>query len=268
MFFIKICRRFIEDDGFLKASALAYYSILSIVPILAIAFGIAKGFGFETLLEQQVRQLLGDYPELAAKVIEFAGSLLEHTKGGVVAGAGALFLFFSALKLLHQVEYSFNSIWKIEKGRSLFRMLSDYLAVIFFCPVFFVAGGSLALLFFTELHRAAKWAGAGPLATPLFLFAMKLLPFFFSWLLFFLLFIFIPNRRVPIKGALASALFTGAAYQLLQWGYIAFQTGVSDYNAIYGSFAAFPLFMLWVQISWSLALFGVELNRALSEKKI
>lgn len=129
-------RGFIADDCYSKASALTYYSLLSIVPILAVLFGIAKGFGFEQSLENEITVRFSEQREIMNKLIEFAYSWLHNAKGGVIAGIGTVVLFWSVMGLLSNVENALNAIWKIPTSRPYSRKISDYLATMLICPLF------------------------------------------------------------------------------------------------------------------------------------
>jgi len=107
-------RRFGQDQCPLQASALTFYSILSIVPLVAMAFGIAKGFGFQNLLEKQLLEKFPGQEEVMTRIFDFARSLLENTKGGMIAGIGIVFLLWTVIKLLSHIEGSLNDIWEIK----------------------------------------------------------------------------------------------------------------------------------------------------------
>ena len=114
-------RRFIQNQCTLKASALTFYTLFAIVPVLALIYGIAQGFGMEKMLEQKIRSLAADYPAIAEKVISFTDTMLKNARGGVVAGIGVLLLIWSAIKLMGSIESNMNEIWGIRQGRNLIR---------------------------------------------------------------------------------------------------------------------------------------------------
>ena len=132
-----------EDKGYLRASALTFYSLLSIVPVFAMLFGIAKGFGFEKALEAQLLEKLSGQEEVFNRIVSFSHSLLENTKGGVIAGIGVAVLFYSIIKLLGNIENSFNAIWGVKKPRSVPRQISDYLSIMLIGPVLFLLSSGL-----------------------------------------------------------------------------------------------------------------------------
>lgn len=263
---LRICllavRRFDEDECLLRASALTFYSLLSIVPVIAMAFGVAKGFGFEKVLETLLIEKFPAEEEVVFQIIVFARSFLETTKGGVIAGFGLVFLFWTVIKVLGNIEKSFNSIWGVKKGRSLARRFSDYLSVMMIGPVLIIMASSLTVLVTTKVTLILEnLAFLGPVSG-IILYFLGFLPLLVMCGLFTFVYIFMPNTSVRFKSALIGGIFGAVMYQTVQWIYITFQIGVSKYGAIYGSFAALPLFLIWLQLSWLIVLFGAEISFA------
>lgn len=263
---LKVCilsvRGFREEQCPVKASALTFYSVLSVVPIIAMFFGIAKGFGFDKKLQAQLLARFSQQQDVLLKVFEFSNALLQKTKGGIVAGIGVVFLFWSVISVLGHIEYSFNDIWNVEKGRTFARKCSDYLSVMLLCPVIFLLSSSLTVTMASQVKFvAAKLEGRGIPAGPILLL-LDVLPFLLIWTLFTFLYIFMPNAKVRFRAGLTAGVSAGTAYQAIQWIYVAFQVGVARNNAIYGSFAALPLFLLWMQVSWLIVLLGAVVSYA------
>jgi membrane protein len=255
-------RGFDEDKCALRASALTFFSLLSIVPVLAMAFGIAKGFGFQRVLESQLLSYSQGYEELMAKVIGFAKALLENTQGGVVAGAGVALLFWSVTKVLGNIEDSLNTIWGIKKPRALGRKFSDYLSAILICPILFIVSSSTTVFITTQITFITERVSLLGPAGPIIFSVLELTPYGIIWVLFTFLYIFMPNTKVKLTSALVGGIIAGTIYQVVQWTFITFQIGVAKYNAIYGGFAVVPLFLTWLQASWFIVLFGAEISFA------
>jgi membrane protein len=255
-------RRFNEDKCSFRASALTYYSLLSVVPLVAMVFGIAKGFGLEQGMENQILAWFQGQREVAEKTIAFANSLLESTQGGIIAGIGLVVMFWTVLKVLSSIEHSFNDIWGVKRPRSLARKFSDYLSILLVCPVLLVVAGSLTVAVNSQVYLLSERFPALSVLGPAILLPMKLLPYCTIWASFIFVFTFMPNTKVSIRAALTAGIIAGTAFQLLQWAYIHFQIGVAKYGAIYGSFAALPLFMVWLQTGWMIVLFGAEISFA------
>jgi membrane protein len=260
--FLLAIRGFDEDKCNLRASALTFYSLLSIVPVLAMAFGIAKGFGFQHQLEKLLMEKMPGQEEVVMRVIAFANSMLANTQGGVIAGVGVGFLFWTVIKVLGNIEESFNDVWGVKKGRTFTRKFSDYLSIMMICPILLIMASSVTVLITAQLTFIVQQLSfLGPLADVL-IYALRILPFCVMWALFSFVYIFMPNTEVKIKSGIFAGIIAGTIYQLVQWVYITFQIGVSNYGAIYGSFAAMPLFLMWLQISWVIVLFGAEVSFA------
>jgi membrane protein len=255
-------RGFISDRCFYRASSLTFYTLLSIVPVAAMLFGIAKGFGFEKLLEKELYQQFSGQQEVVGKVVEFAQSLLESTKGGLIAGIGLVVLFWSVVKVLSHIEASLNEIWQIKEHRSWARKFSDYLAVMLISPLLILLAGSATVFITTQVTAIASRIKLLGLLSPLIFLSLKLIPYVLIWILFTVIYVLMPNTRVSLKAGAVAGIIAGTMYQVAQWLYISFQVGAAKYNAIYGSFAALPLFLMWVQISWWVVLFGAELSFA------
>jgi len=255
-------RGFIEDKCQLRASALTFYTLLSIVPVVAMAFGVAKGFGFEKMLQDKILAGSSNQAEVLQQVIVFARNLLDNTRGGLVAGIGVAVLFWTVIKVLGNIEVSFNHIWGIKKGRSLGRKFSDYIAIMLFCPLLFIMASSLTVFISTRVQSMAENVSILSAVGPLIVFLLKGLPYAIIWVLFTSIYILMPNTRVHFKSGLLGGIVAGTIYVITQWAYISFQVGIAKYNAIYGSFAALPLFLVWLQLSWLIVLFGAEISFA------
>jgi membrane protein len=255
-------RGFDEDKCFLRASSLTFYTLLSIVPVVALAFGIAKGFGFKNMLKDELLERFPGQQELLTKVIGFAESLLEVTKGGVIAGIGLIILFWAVIKVLSHIEASLNDIWEIKTHRTWGRKFSDYLAFMLISPMLILVSSSTTVFITTQVTEITNNVKLLGLISPLIFFSLKLIPYVLIWILFTGIYVFMPNTKVSLKAAIIGGVIAGTIYQIFQLLYLGFQIGVSKYNAIYGSFAALPLFLIWVQISWWVVLFGAELSFA------
>ncbi|MDR4503565.1 MAG: YihY/virulence factor BrkB family protein [Candidatus Scalindua sp.] len=255
-----IIRGYRDHNCRLRASALTFYSLLSVVPVVALAFAISKGFGFEKNLEKQLMEKFPGQEEILIQVVGFARSLLEETKGGMIAGVGVAVLFWIVIKLLANIERSFNDIWGIRKSRKLGRKLSDYLSITLICPILIIMSSSTTVFIKTQIeHITERFEFFGAFSF-LILFLLKLFPYCLIGGVFMFMYVFMPNTRVRIRSGFVAGAIAGTVYQLAQLAYINFQVTVAQYNAIYGSFAALPLFLIWLQLSWMIVLFGAEIS--------
>ena len=251
-----------EDRSQLRASALTFYSILAVVPALAMVFGIAKGFGFEKSLERILMEKLTGQEEAVTWILGFARTLLENVRGGLIAGVGVVFLILAIIMLLSHIENAFNDIWGLKKPRTLARKISDYLALMIIGPILFLAASAGTVFIAGGVRLAIEKVTLLMALSPLIFLGLKLLPFAVLWILFTFLYLFMPNTKINFSSAALAGVIAGTVYQIFQAAYISFQINVSQYNAVYGSFAALPLFFIWLQFSWLIVLFGAEISFA------
>ncbi len=255
-------RGYNDDRCLLRASSLTFFTLLSIVPIVAVFFGIAKGFGFERRLERELFQRFPGQEDVLNQIINFANSLLQQTQGGLIAGVGLLVLFWAVLKVLGHIERAFNDIWQIKESRSWIRKFSDYLAIMLIAPIFILMSGSITVFIKAQVSQITQKVAYLDVLNPFIYFLFESMPYILIWILFTILYIIMPNTKVSLKAGLLGGVVAGTLYQIAQWAYITFQISAAQINAIYGSLAALPLFLIWLQISWWIVLFGAELSFA------
>ncbi len=256
-------REFIQDGISARASALTYSTLLSIVPILAILFAISRGFGFNEMMESQIYEAFSNQKEVADYLLAFVNSYLLQSKNGIFLGVGIVMLLITVVNLTSSIEATFNEIWEVKKARTLYRKVTDYFSIFLLLPVFIVVSSGLSIFVGTMLKGMHDFIILGDMIK----FLIRLIPFAMSWLMFTGLYIFMPNTKVRFVPALIAGIIAGTGYQFFQFLYINGQFSLSKYNAIYGSFAALPLFLFWLQISWTIILFGVEVNYALQNAR-
>ena len=238
-----------------QASALTYSTLLAIVPMLAVIFAIARGFGYNKYIEIWFRDALSSQPQVADILTDFVNSYLIHTQSGIFLGVGLIFMLYTVLMLVNNVEETFNQIWQVNNSRPIIRSITNYLAMFFLFPIIIVVSMGLSIFMATIAKHMEGLILLGPAVSRLLDFS----PYLLLSVLFILAYVYMPNTEVKFKSAIIPGILAGVAMQLLQLFYIHSQIWVTGYNAIYGSFAALPLFMLWVQISWTICLFGAEL---------
>ncbi|HAR95274.1 MAG TPA: hypothetical protein DCR97_04840 [Deltaproteobacteria bacterium] len=258
-------------QGFLKngctksAAYLTYYSLLNIVPLFAVAFAISKGFGLEILIENRIIELARNANWQAAgteQLLRFSQSLLQETKGGVIAGVGVILLFCTVILILGKVEKTLNTTWNVRKARTLARKIGDYLTLMMLAPILFITSSSITVFVASKLDDLiADYSILGPFSTAILLL-MRVFSYLSIWLLLMVLYTLMPNTRVKPRAAFVGGVAGGTAFLIVQWAYIKFQIGISSYGAIYGSFAALPLLLVWLQWSWMIVLFGAEIAHA------
>jgi membrane protein len=258
-------RGFMRDNCQKTASVLTYYSLLNVVPVVAVAFAMAKGFGLEKLIEKQILQMAAKanwQGDITAQIISFSHKLLEQAKGGLIAGVGIVLLFWTVISIMGKIEESLNEIWEIKKPRTLVRKFSDYIAMMVLAPFLLIISSSATVLVASQVKLiVAKLAFLG-VFSKVILLLLNLLPYVSIWTLLTMLYLIMPNTKNPLRSAIVGGIFAGTIAQIVQWIYIKFQIGVASYGAIYGSFAALPLFLGMLQMSWMIVLFGAEIAYA------
>jgi membrane protein len=242
----------------MRASALTYSTLLAIVPTLALILAIARGFGFQQLIEDSLVDKMPAQGNALHIAFGYVDSYLQHSKGGVFVGIGIVILLFSVLNVFANIENTFNNIWEVKKSRSIIRQFTDFISMIIILPFIMIVSSGLSL------YLSSLFSGTviSQVISPMIGLALKLTPYVINWILFTVIYLIVPNTKVHIGNAFFAGVFAGSAFQFFQLLYINGQIWVSQYNAIYGSFAALPLLLLWLQLSFSILLFGAELSFA------
>lgn len=249
-------RFFIKDRVMERASALTYYTMLAIVPIMALLIGIASGFISHDELKMILLHYMPAQQQVIDYIFDFASNYLEHNRTGIVMGIGIIMLLYVVVNLIDNIETVFNNIWQQSNGRSLARKVTDYLSVIMLVPLFLFVSSGMEIYLQTYLKTAVIDTELGNTM----LRVLKWTPFVLTILMFTMMYIVIPNTKVHFRNAFIAGVISGSAFIGFQQIYITGQIWVSNYNAIYGSFAALPLFMLWVRTSWVIVLYGAALS--------
>lgn len=235
-----------------SSAALTFYTLMSFVPIIAVIFAILKGFGFEENLTTYLYANLSEYSNVVDVFLDFVERMLAKTRGGLIAAVGVAVLLWSVIKVFGSVEDAFNRIWEVRKARTLARKVGDFLPVIFIAPILLVSSLSLGTIIRSMLSFLHM-----PLIIDILLWVV---PFILSWMLFGLIYWLMPNTKVQLKGALIAGVIAGSAFMIFSLFYFFVQGELSSYNAIYGTFAALPFFLAWMQTSWQILLAGGELS--------
>ena len=256
--FLITIKKFIENKISIHVASLTFFTIISVVPMIALAFGVTKGFGLETVLENILRKNFTGQEEILDYLLNFSNSLLESTKGGLVALVSVFFLLFFVLRMIKKIEVVFNIIWNVKTNKKLQKKIFDHLVIVIVSAIVVILATGLTLFIKTINNALADNLDFIVYISSALILILKILPYLLLWIIFVLMFVYLPNTKVKITSAIIAGLIAGVMYQLTQWGYISLQIGVGRFNAIYGSFAALPLFLIWIQISWYIILFSAQ----------
>ncbi len=252
-FMYSISTSFITHQGPLRASALTYTTVLSLVPFLAIAFSVLKGLGAQNSLEPILQQFAGDSEETISRLIAYVNNTNVKSMGAI----GLVMLIVTVVSLMGSIEEAFNAVWGVRETRSLQRRFSDYLSVVIVGPILLLVATSMTSSL--QSQWLLQWLIQNTYLGDAILLLFRFLPYLSVWIAMVFLYIFIPNTRIRFASAVVGGVIAGTAWELAQWGYFHFQVGVANYNAIYGTLAAVPVFLVWIYTSWLIVLFGLEI---------
>ncbi|GFO56238.1 hypothetical protein GMSM_32450 [Geomonas sp. Red276] len=256
-FLVYVGTNFFSHDAFLRATALSFTTVLSLVPLLALCFSVLKGLGAQNKLAPWIiNQMAAGSEVVVARIITYIG----NTNMSSVGAIGVAALIYTSISMLSSIEDAFNAVWGVRETRTFYRKFSDYLSVLVSAPILLLAATSIATTL--QSPHLLGWFFEYAYLGDLFLFLLSLIPYLTVWAAFFLLYLFIPNTRVRYTSALIGAVLAGTLWELAQWIYIHFQVGAARYNAIYGTLAALPILMVWIYTSWIIVLFGMEVVAA------
>lgn len=246
-------KSFMSADLQSTACALTYRLLLALVPALALLFAIGRGFGFQNILASQLFNYFPSQHNALEVALKFVDSYLAQASEGLFVGVGIVVLLWTLISLISSVEDSFNRIWGIKHGRTMWRKITDYTAIFIILPVLMVCGSGLTAFMSSSVDTYL------PFMTPLVSFMLDAASVILIWLFFTGLYMLVPNTKVKFKNALPAGILAGIAYQVLQWLFVGGQIYVSKYNAIYGGFAFLPLLLIWLQLVWLFTLTGALL---------
>lgn len=246
---------FTQSELVAKSASLSFRTVLALVPILALVLAVGRGFGMAEKVKEVIAETLKGQSELVPYITGFIDSYLEQMSGGIIIGIGVVLLLWTVISAFQEVEANFNKIWNVEKSRSFFHQFTTYIAMIVLVPVLITLASGVSIYINNRMNTVL-----GDFYSPLSTFLIKVLPFFFYWVLFTLLYFVVPNTKVKIVHALFAGIICGTIFQLFQYLYINGQINLSRYNTVYGTFAAIPLLFFWLQISWLIVLYGAELS--------
>lgn len=252
-------RSFMDHGLQIRAAALTYSTVLAIVPALALLFAIGRGFGFQNLLQSQIYNYFPSQHQAIETALGFVDKYISQSSQGVFVGVGIIMLLWTLISLLSNIEQSFNFIWDINKDRSIYQKVTDYIAICLIIPVLMVCSSGVSIFMSTVLQTKLNL----PFLTPVVNVILELFPLILAWLAFALSYYLIPNTKVQFKYAAIAGAVSAIGFQIIQELIVNGQIYVTKFNAIYGSFAFLPLLLVWLQLSWLLLLAGCVLSFSL-----
>ena len=251
-------RSFLDRDLQMRSCALTYNTVLAVVPALAMLFAIARGFGFQNLLQSELFRYFPAQRQALETALSYVDNYLAQASQGIFIGIGLIFLLWTLISLMSNVEDTFNHVWGVSTKRSLQRKFTDYTALFLLLPLLMVCSAGITIF----MSDAVQHLFADNALSPMVHRLLACTPTLISWIIFTAAYYMVPNTKVRFKGALFAGVLCGTLFQVVQWLFVSGQLYVSKYNAIYGSFAFLPLLLVWLQLSWLITLSGVVLTYA------
>lgn len=245
-------RSFMNRDIQSQACAMTYRTLLAIVPALALLFAIGRGFGIQNVLQKELFDIFPSQRTAISYALNFVDSYLSQASEGLFVGVGVAFLLWTLISLISNIEGAFNLVWGLKEGRSFWRKITDYTAMLLILPVIMLCASGITLLLSSTLRALLDFE----LLTPLVSVILEVSSWLLTWLFFTAAYILIPNVKVKFKNAFVAGAIAGTGFLIVQWVFVTGQMYVARYNAIYGSFSFLPLMLLWLQLTWMITLAG------------
>lgn len=253
-----VIRGFREDDLTVHAASLTFATLVSLVPLLMIGFAMLKGFGGGEEASARMSELISGMPVQFRDFVQQMVDIVLRANFKTLGWVGVAVLFFTVVQVLGSIEASFNRVWGVTAPRTLWRKFTNYVSITVVVPVLVMTAFALSASLKHQVVNAhlQEWAWA-------YRTLLGLTPLVTVWLAFFFLFVFMPNTHVSRRAAASSALISALLWLGWQRLYISMQVGLSRYDAIYGTFASIPIFLLWLSVCWMIVLLGSEVAFAL-----
>lgn len=257
-------RGYAEDELNTRSKALTYSMVFSVVPILAMVLAVAKGFGFEQVIEEQLHRItILEQTNAIPDIMGFVERYLATTQDGLFLGVGLVVLLWAVYSFFNNIELSFNRIWNVKKSRNYIRQFSIYITVLIMIPVLVVVTSGFNIFVHSTVAQYSMFD-----AMPHFKsLCIKAIPFVVCWIIFSFMYYAIPNTKVGFVAAVIPGVLIGTLFQLLQVLSVYIVLFLSRTNIVYGAFAAIPLILTWLYWSCLLTLIGAEISYAIQNNE-
>ena len=257
---VMVGRDFIQNLVKLQAMALAFKTLLSLAPLLAVIFSLLKAFGVHNRMEPALAEVLAPLGEKGQEITAHLIGFVNQMSAGALGSVGLVTLFITVLSLMGTIEEAFNHIWRVRSPRKLARRFSDYLSAILVGPVLVFAAVTITATLQNHaiVQALLSLQGLGVVILAL----LRLVPYLTLWGAFTFVYMFIPNTRVKLRSALVGGLVAAILWQTVGWGFAVFVASSTRYYVIYSSFAILLLFLLWLHVGWIIVLLGAQVTYA------
>lgn len=256
-------RGFNDNDISMRSNSLTYSFMFALVPIIAMLVAVARGFGFEQVIEEHLSHSFLSSYDIVPTIMGFVQRYLETAQGGAFIGVGIFILLWAIYSFFRNVETSFNKIWQVEKSRSIVSQVTSYISILIAVPILLIASSGVSIYVNSTISELNMIKSLSVMNTLL----LKLIPWITSWFVFFLIYWTIPNTRVKWYSALIPGILIGTIVQVLQMASVYIIMFLGRTSVVYGTFAAIPLLLTWVQWTCIAILFGAELSYSIQNNE-
>ena len=257
---VMVSRDFIQNLVKLQAMALAFKTLLSLAPLLAVVFSLLKAFGVHNRMEPALAEALAPLGDKGREITSHLISFVNQMSAGALGSVGLVTLFITVLSLMGTIEEAFNHIWRVKSPRKLARRFSDYLSAILVGPVLVFAAVTITATL--QNHAIVQALLSLQAFGAVLLALLRLVPYLTLWGAFTFVYMFIPNTRVRLRSALVGGLVAAVLWQTVGWGFAVFVASSTRYYVVYSSFAILLLFLLWLHVGWVIVLLGAQVTYA------
>lgn len=261
---ILVARGFKNQALVVRANSLSFSLLFAFIPMLALIYAIAKGFGFEEMVSQQLAGSFLAEANVAPVLLEWVERYLETARGGLFVGIGLVVLIWAVYAFFNMLENSFNSIWNVKKTRSFARRMTNYVMTLLLVPILVVVTSGISIF----LNSTEILASVLSAIEPLRKFMLRFIPFVATSAVFTWIFTAIPSTQVKFSSAIIPGVLMGFLYQVVQALSMFLVVLFTRMSIVYGAFSAIPLVLIWLHITCWLLLIGAELAFAIQNNEL
>ena len=261
---ILVARGFKDQVLVVRANSLSFALLFAFIPMMALIYAIARGFGFEEVLQEILSGSFLAEANIAPVLIEWIERYLETARGGFFLGMGLIVLVWAVYAFFNMLENSFNSIWNVKQSRSLGRRLTNYIMTLLLVPILVVVTSGISIF----LNSAEILSSVLEAIEPVRKFMLRFIPFVATTAVFTWIFVAIPNTKVKFSSAFIPGIIMGLLYQVVQSLSMYLVVLFTRMSLVYGAFSIIPLILIWLNITCWLLLIGAELAFAIQNNDL
>lgn len=261
---ILVARGFKNQALVVRANSLSFALLFAFIPMLAMIYAIARGFGFEEMVSEQLAGSFLAEANVAPVLLEWVERYLETARGGLFVGIGLVVLIWAVYAFFNMLENSFNSIWNVKKTRSFARRMTNYVMTLLLVPILVVVTSGISIF----LNSTEILASVLSAIEPLRKFMLRFIPFVATSAVFTWIFMAIPSTQVKFSSAIIPGVLMGFLYQVVQALSMFLVVLFTRMSIVYGAFSAIPLVLIWLHITCWLLLIGAELAFAIQNNEL